>query len=483
MANQWLEVDKEGLRELVAKKPAWGVLAELLQNSWDADDTEKVKVTFIKIAGRPLAELIVEDDSPEGFKNLTHAYTLFAPSSKRDNPEKRGVFTLGEKLVLARCKWARISTTKGTVEFEESGKRTHRRKKRDAGTVFHGMLKMNQQQYDEACGALDLFIPPIPTFFNDEELEGREPIHTFEAILPTLRADEEGNLVRTNRKTEVRVYQVKSGEKAHLYEMGIPVVETGDRFHVDICQKVPLNMNRDNVPPSYLRKLRSLVLNETHDLLTADDAAEGWVNEALEDDDVSEEAVKAVVKQRFGSKVVIADPSDREAENRAKARGYTVVHGRSLSKKQWEAVKKADAIVPAGRTFPTKNVQYSADGRPEKLLEKKDWTPAMHQVVNMIVRLSEKLIGFKVAVVIVNDSQHQGNCFSAWYGSGVLHLNLRRLGRKWFEGSKQKILKLLIHELAHEYSSNHLSSDYHDALSKLGAKMTMLALENKRLFR
>ena len=482
MPNQWLEVDKEGLRELVAKKPAWSILAELLQNAWDEDATE-VKVTFLKIAGRPLAELVVEDDSPEGFENLTHAYTLFAPSAKRDNPEKRGVFTLGEKLVLARCTWARISTTKGTVEFEENGKRSHKRKKRAAGTVFHGMLKMNQQQYDEACDALDLFIPPIPTYFNDEKLEGRESLHTFKVILPTLRTDEEGNLVRTKRKTEVRVYPVKRGENAHLYEMGIPVVETGDQFHVDICQKVPLNMNRDNVPPSYLQKVRTLVLNEIHGLLTSEDAAEGWVNEALEGDDVSEEAVKAVVKQRYGSKVVVADPSDREAENRAKARGYTVVHGRSLSKKQWEAIRKADAIEPAGHVFPTKNIQYNVDGKPEKLVPKSAWTPAMHQVVNMIVRLSEKLIGFKVAVVIVNDRRHQGNQFSAWYGGGVLHLNLRRLGRKWFEGPKEHILDLLIHELAHEYSTSHLSSDYHDALSRLGAKMTVLALKNKRLFK
>jgi hypothetical protein len=32
--------------------------------------------------------------------------------------------------------------------------------------------------------------------------------------------------------------------------MGIPVVETGDRWHVDVAQKVPLNFDRDNLPPA-----------------------------------------------------------------------------------------------------------------------------------------------------------------------------------------------------------------------------------------
>jgi len=64
----------------------------------------------------------------------------------------------------------------------------------------------------------------------------------FNEVLPTVVADEEGVLRKTSRKTLVRVYEPAEGEAAMLYEMGIPVVETGDRFHVDVQQKVPLNM-------------------------------------------------------------------------------------------------------------------------------------------------------------------------------------------------------------------------------------------------
>jgi hypothetical protein len=41
---------------------------------------------------------------------------------------------------------------------------------------------------------------------------------------------------------------------------------------------------------------------------------------------------------------------------------------------------------------------------------------------------------------------------------------------------------LVIHELGHEYEPNHLSKNYNDALTRLGAAAVMLALENPGLF-
>ena len=40
----------------------------------------------------------------------------------------------------------------------------------------------------------------------------------------------------------------------------------------------------------------------------------------------------------------------------------------------------------------------------------------------------------------------------------------------------------LIHEFGHEYSEDHLSSEYHDALCKLGTKMAQLALDEPKCF-
>ena len=63
--------------------------------------------------GRNKALLVVEDDAPEGFKDLSHAFTLFADSAKKINPEQRGRFNLGEKLVLAISDEVTIRTSKG----------------------------------------------------------------------------------------------------------------------------------------------------------------------------------------------------------------------------------------------------------------------------------------------------------------------------------------------------------------------------------
>lgn len=240
----WLTVDRKGLKELVAGRPAWYAVAELLQNAWDEDSTE-VHVTLEKVAGRPAACLTVTDDNPEGFKDITHAFTLFARSDKRSNPTKRGRFNLGEKLVLARCLRAEITTTKGTIVFHPNGTRSHKRKKLDKGTTFYGDIRMNQVEYDEACAAVSMLQPPIPTYFNGELFKARPVLKSFEASLNTLISDNEGVLRTTTRKTDVHIYAVAENEVAHIYELGIPVVETGDAFHVDVQQKVPLNMDRD----------------------------------------------------------------------------------------------------------------------------------------------------------------------------------------------------------------------------------------------
>jgi hypothetical protein len=75
-----LEVDPQGLAKLIEKKGKAWVLYELLQNSIDEEGVTEVTIHLEPMANRPVARIIVEDDSPEGFRNLSHAYTLFAES-------------------------------------------------------------------------------------------------------------------------------------------------------------------------------------------------------------------------------------------------------------------------------------------------------------------------------------------------------------------------------------------------------------------
>ena len=144
MKNHWFEVDKQGLRNLVERQGKGRLIAELVQNALDEEATT-VTVRLLPQPGRPLVSLTVEDNAPEGFRNLDHAFTLFADSYKKDLPEKRGRFNLGEKLMLAVCQEARLSITTGTVTFEADGSRhVSSRHKRARGSDFAATLRMTR---------------------------------------------------------------------------------------------------------------------------------------------------------------------------------------------------------------------------------------------------------------------------------------------------------------------------------------------------
>jgi hypothetical protein len=482
MTNKPLfEVDKEGLAKILARRGIEFAVTELIQNAWDEDVTE-VHATLTPVEGRRARyTLRVEDDSPEGFLDLAHAYTLFADSYKKDDPELRGRFNLGEKLVIALCESATVMSTKGTIIFGSEG-RSESPVKTERGTIFEGVIRMTKEEAKRTTEVVNTLIAPedIETTFNGSPLPDRKPVKTFRvgSAIPTEVSDEDGFLRRVRRSTEVGLYATLPGEKATLYEMGIPVVETGDTWHVNVYQKVPLNTDRDNVTPSYLREIRKEVLNNAHDLLDEESAGERWVDNAMEDNDVSGEAVNAAMDARYTEKRVIFDPSDPEGNKLAVSQGYQVIAPRALSKKAWEHVREHEAAAPAGQVTPSPKVLAGAEGKPGVPREK--WTPGMVQIAEYAEALASRLMKRSITVQYHNDAMYQ---FAAWYGGRTLTFNVGRLGYRWFEqGATDAVNRLLIHEFGHEYSDDHLAHGYHDALCRLGARLARLALDEPEFF-
>jgi len=335
MTKNWFTVDKAGLGRQAEQHSNGRLIGELVQNALDEVGVTTINITLAQVPARPLADLTVEDDSPEGFKDLSHAYTLFANSYKRDNPEQRGQYNFGEKLVLAVCEGASISTTSGTVVFDPTEGRIEKpRQKRERGSVFQGRIKLTRDEYAEVCDYLRSLLLPddVVVTFNGDRLLARKPLRTFEASLETLVADDQGVMRPRVRKAQVGIYEPLPGEIPGLYEMGLPVVETGDKWHVNIHQKVPLNRDRDNVRPAFLQAVRVAVLNAVHDLLTVDDeATAGWCKLAGADPRCTDYAIKHLVRLRFGEKVAAPDPSDTEAMKRSRLKGAS----------SWRACRKA----------------------------------------------------------------------------------------------------------------------------------------------
>jgi hypothetical protein len=482
MTKQWFDVDKAGLSKQAEQQGKGRLVGELVQNALDEPGVTQIAVTLALVPGRPLAELQVEDDSPEGFRDLSHAYTLFAESYKRGNPEQRGQFNIGEKMLLAVCESACISTTKGTVVFTDEGRIEKPRQKRDRGSVFQGSIKMTREEYPLVCDYLRSLLLPenVVVTFNGDRLLPRKPLRMFDASLETMVADDQGVMRLRVRKTQVGVYETLPGEVPSLYEMGLPVVETGDKWHVSIAQKVPLNRDRDNVRPACLQAVRVAVLNAAFDLLTTDEeATAAWCKLAGSDERCSDRAIKHLIRLRFGEKVASPDPSDIEAMKRFQSEGGTIVVG--LSKGEWANVRRSGAVQPAGQICPTAK-PYSADPntKPVDLIPEENWTEAMKNLATYARFLGEELMGVKLVVSVVRTT----NNFSACYGAGRLDFNLFRLGHKWFEqGVTEDVDWLLIHEFGHQYSSDHLSAEYHEALCRLGARLKRLALEKPEALR
>jgi hypothetical protein len=493
MAGQ-LKVDPQGMRQKVAHRGLLGILQELTSNAFD-ENISYCNVSVELVAGRTY-RVSVEDDSPDGFRNLEESYTLFAPSYKAGMPEKRGRFNLGEKVAIVLCKEARIESTTGTVIFSANDT-TRSGKKREQGTLFEGELVSTAPEVQTALAALRTVIAPEHVRFtiNGEIIAPRKPVAVFECTLPTVSEDDEGRLFPTKRKTAVSCYEVRDGEVAWLYEMGIPVVKPGDEqdnepFHVNVHQKVPLNMDRDNVTPAYLKILRREVLNHTAHLIPDDKInCTGVINGLA---GAQPEVVNAVLDRLVGPDRFIQDPSDPEAENRLKGKGAVQMPGRMFPKDVWTTIREVGAAKPAGVISPSPK-PYSDDANAPVA---KRWPQEKVTEAMELYRAFVELVAKRVLGVTIGDWQwiDSTNNFSMCCGpmkgssgnSIGYHVNVRALGVSWFDGfamNRADMVDLMIHELGHYDGALHLTDQYYDNLTKIGGKLAVAIMDDFEGFR
>lgn len=340
--KSWFKVNRKGLSQIMGRRGIEFIVYELVQNAWDEVGVDTVDVKIDRAKGDRAITIEVTDNSPNGFTELSQSYELFAQSWKKSDATKRGRFNLGEKLVLALSRRAEIITTTGGIRFDDTGRHITK-SKTESGTLFRASIVMSHAQM-LACIDVDMEPPAgIKTTVNGRHLIARVPAGEALVTLATEIADSEGRIKRTRRKTTMQVLEIAGERGGWLYEMGIPVVETGDDYDVNICQRVPVNLERDNVPAGYLRAVRTQVANLMASEIKTEQSNNPWVRDALSDPHISKQAVKAIIAGRFGDKAVAYDPSDLESNSRAAAAGYQVVHGSQLSKKEWTQVRDNQA--------------------------------------------------------------------------------------------------------------------------------------------
>jgi hypothetical protein len=470
----------------------------MVSNAWDEDITQvEVSLTCPDESG--LSWLRVTDNSPTGWADLSHSHTMFAESMKKGKSEKRGRFNAGEKDVLALAIEAKLTTVTGQVLFNEDGTRTEGTETREIGSEFAAKFQLTLDEYEHICNQAKLLIPPkgITTIFNGTPVKHRKPCGSFTESLPTPLADKEGRMYNGERKTLVNLYRKLPGEVAMIYEMGIPIVELGDdKWHVNVMQKVPLSRDRDNVNPSYLRKIRQGALNEKYkELTTTDDAAAVWVRDAVASPKSSDEAVVHVMNTRFGDKHVSRDVNDKGSANEAVSQGHKIVEGGALTGPEWaryKAIKdeKGDSVLKtSAEVAPTDTVGPLA---LSLIIPPADWTPAMRSYASLVEVISPKLIGRLVTVRYIDDEDvHFEGCFNKGFRGikskkgftrewGLMTVNLAYVNPE----SNFERYSLLLHELAHDkvYSNDHLHHDFYDTVNELGAKLAVLIQDEPQMF-
>ena len=486
--NDWFRVDKEGLAQVYARRGPAAPFFELLSNALDEEGVTEIRLIVTATPGVPEVEIRCTDNSTHGFRDLDDAFTLFAPSYKKGEAEQRGRFNVGEKLFLALCKEATILSTGGTLGFQSDGSLKRTRGRRDFGTEIYAKMRMTRDEAIEAyCAIGRIYVPEGVTVHvsfrgfssipNEHDLRQLIPCGlTFNAQLQTELSDGEGVIRPTERIGHVEVWDCDHADDGWLFEMGIPVVEIGGPFDLNVQQKVPLNVERDNVKPAFLRRLRAYVLNYGYARIeTKTSANVAWVTEAMGSTKPkpSFSALDHILGLRFGERRVAYDPSDREGSQIAMSKGYTVVHGGSLPAEAWENVRHEGALRPAGQVTPSKsgNCMSSIVVSPEDV-------PGAPEVIALFKSLARNLIGESIQVTLIESDAD----VLADYGAYKMRLNVQRLGHGWFKRVlddgrlSQDHVELLVHELGHEFVSSHLDAGFHESQTRLGVKLAFLAV-------
>ena len=456
----WFDVDRAGLAELATRGGVPPLILEPIQNSWD-EDSSVVSLDIEPIAGKALARLVVRDDSPDGFRDLADAYTMFRQSYKLADPEKRGRFNIGEKLLLAIATEARITSTTGSIIFAPTGRKAGR-KKTEAGSILEATIKITRADLDEAVRLAMTLIPPkgIETTINGVVLSDRTEVTEEVRTLQTEIRGEDGGFRPTRRKTTITIYDTVDGEQPTLYEMGIPVDTLGCPWHVDVGQKVPLSLDRTAVRQAFKLDLERHVAEMMATMMTGDQAQGGWLDIAFESME-DEAAIKAATLKRFG-KAVLHDPAARESNKLAIDAGYAVIRDRQLSTTARRNMRSAGAIKRSSKLFDSGQVESDPVG--ESPIPHHQYTPAMKNLAKYAQDFAMHVSGRTPVIKMWNNP---GLPFAGMGGGNILGFNVAKL-RITNQGS---VDRLLIHECAHFVAKDHLTHRFHEECCRIGESL------------
>lgn len=280
--------DPEGWRSQNIDRPPAHLVRELVQNSLDESGVSQLDVTVTFHGPRQGTTVRVVDNAPQGVKDANLLFTIFM-SDKEDSHLKRGRMGRGLKEIMSVSNQTTIrSMSIDAMRIERfQGGRWERKSLPKLGRTLVGteVTCFCRAWGESAAKAIVGFVKRVRapkdvtitvTFINLKTNDKTDPVtpetvvpfpasETYDMWLPTViyEVDEGDRKARERTKTtKVECFAPPPGEKAYIYELGIPVESCeSSPVSMDVQQRVILRERRDTVTDSYRRQLLAQVLD------------------------------------------------------------------------------------------------------------------------------------------------------------------------------------------------------------------------------
>lgn len=474
MQKGWFDISSDGWKRMNAGRPPYELVKELVQNIMDEDFSIATIDFWIDDDG---FHVVAEDDVNGGIVDYNLITTVFL-TGKEDSHLKRGRKGRGLKEILSVCKTATVETVGKTIYFNEDKSRSELSNNRTYGTKIECII-VNEKWDENAVKDINEYLNKIiikkELYINSNLISSLKlkPIKIFNSYLKT-QLIKDGIQIEDYKHTDVELYPSKDKKNGWLYEMGIPVMLTDIPYDINICQRIPMNDNRNQVKDDYLRMLKSYIINNIIDELKAEDIF-GWASEGIStyyiDKCVKEKIIKIVSGRSSINDVVLKSPK-KIYNDKAKQHGKSIININNMSYQMRnifeEYVCFSENYIKAIE-INCEPVDVDASLEEKKLL---------FAHADLIQKSIGKNIIFKV---VEKEPDIEGNKTFGFYNNNIIAYNRLAVSKTfWKNPYGQQALELLLHEISHTISMEH-DLLFIEAMGYLGGKIASYLAKRKNI--
>jgi len=467
-SNEWFSISNTGWRRLNAGREMGHLIREAVSNVYDLSEVKNCEVTIEE------GHVIIEDDSPAGFANLSLITTIFL-TDKEDDVTKRGRKGRGLKELISAADKAEVQTVGGTIIFE-SGRKAYEND-RKAGTRVEIWTSLDNWKGENVQKAIDYItntIPPenLTVKINGKEVPKKQKLFIIENTYLETVVIEKGVESHQYRATTIELYRKQDG--AYLYEMGIAVQQIDCDYSINVLQRIPVNDKRDTVSNWYLSTLFGGIMSseDVINLLVESDVSKDWISRGI--DRAPTDIQKKIVSVFTGDKNV-RKTDNQKANDTAATAGYKLMDVN---------------LLPAGiRSTMERFMQTSNDiakREAEQKEEKIKPDTAKKKFVKLITYLAKKLIDCDITVEFISrDLEFSGILKVAGFNveTKTLTYNVQSSSNEFDNPLSEANLAVLVHELAHFYTQLH-DEEHTKHIERISGKLARLCLtESRKLYK